>query len=671
MKKNYLILLLTFGILSLQAQDTSMNWTPEFSMKFKSIGGTAISLDGQYVAYTVREPIMDGENSEYRTQIWVAATDGSMNVQYTRGEKSSSNPAFSPDSQHIAFTSSRSGKNQVWVMRLMGGEPEQVTESPTGVGAFQWSPNGKTIAYTAVDEDTEEEKKAKKEKSYVIEVDKNFKYSHLYTISVERGEDGNRAVQRLTRGDFHISNFDWSPDGKTIVFDHKENPKINTSRMGYDISLVPADSGAVKMLVEQPGSDGGPKFSPDGKHIAFVADGGKPEPIGLGDLYIIKTSGGDLMPVPYTPDRSAGLWGWTADGENLIFGEALKTSRTAMVMPVADVLAGKKGKGTASPLCPLDGTSSAYDYNPQTGQLAYVYQTPDQPAELYLAKDFSAAPKAITNVNADIELPAMGKTELIKWTSKDGMEIEGLLTYPVDYDPDQKYPAILQIHGGPAGVFTKGFTGGPSIYLTQYFAEKGFFVLRPNPRGSSGYGKEFRYANFKDWGYGDYEDLMSGMDKLIEEGKVDEDRQVAMGWSYGGYMTSYLVTKTDRFKAASMGAGLPNLISMVTTTDIPDYLVGHFGGEFWDDYETYERHSAMYRIKNVTTPTQVIHGANDLRVPFTQGQEFYVALQRRGIETEMIVLPRTPHGPREPKLLMEVTPRIMNWFGKYVEPVRP
>jgi dipeptidyl aminopeptidase/acylaminoacyl peptidase len=472
-------------------------------------------------------------------------------------------------------------------------------------------------------------------------------------------------VQRLTRGDFHIDNFDWSPDGQTIVFDHKPNPKINTSRMGYDISVVPSDSGAVKMLIGQAGSDGNPKFSPDGKYIAFVSDGGQPEPIGLGDLYIIKAEGGEMMAAPHTPDRSAGLWGWTADSKGLLFAEAYHTNRNLMMMPVGDVLEGKKGMGKAKMLLPKKGVSGSADYNPNTGQLAFVYQNTDQPAELYVSSMDGASPKAITTINSEIELPKMGKTELIKWTSKDGMEVEGLLTYPVDYEPGKKYPGILQIHGGPAGVFTESFTGNPSIYLTQYFAEQGFFVLRPNPRGSSGYGKDFRYANFQDWGYGDYEDLMSGMDKIIEDGLVDEEKQVAMGWSYGGYMTSFLVTKTNRFKAASMGAGLPNLISMTTTTDIPDYLVGHMGGEFWDDYETYEKHSAMYRIKNVKTPTQVIHGANDLRVPFTQGQEFYVALDRLGVDTEMIVLPRTPHGPREPKLLMQVSPRIMGWFEKY------
>jgi dipeptidyl aminopeptidase/acylaminoacyl peptidase len=259
----------------------------------------------------------------------------------------------------------------------------------------------------------------------------------------------------------------------------------------------------------------------------------------------------------------------------------------------------------------------------------------------------------------------MGRTEVLQWKSTGGFEIEGLLTYPVDYQAGKPYPLILNVHGGPSGVYQQRFTGNPSTYMIQTFAQQGYAILRPNPRGSSGYGKDFRFANFKDWGYGDYDDLMAGVDKVIEMGVADPDKLFLMGWSYGGYMTSFVVTRTDRFKAASMGAGLPNLVSMVTTTDIPDYLAAHMGGEVWDDYDTYEKHSAMYRIKNVTTPTQVIHGAQDLRVPFTQGQEFYVALYRRGVPTEMVVYPRTPHGPREPKFLMDVTPRILAWFKKH------
>ena len=298
--------------------------------------------------------------------------------------------------------------------------------------------------------------------------------------------------------------------------------------------------------------------------------------------------------------------------------------------------------------------------------MSYVYEEPGQPEEVFITDLQGINPKQLTGINNDFNPGILGKTELISWKSSDGTPIEGLLTYPPGYETGKQYPVVLQIHGGPAGVFSISYTGQPGIYMTQLFAQKGYIVLRPNPRGSSGYGKEFRYANVKDWGYGDYDDLMSGVDYVLRMGIADPNLQFVMGWSYGGYMTSWIVSQTKRFKAASMGAGLPNLISMTTTTDITDYLVAHMGGKpFWEDYKEYERHSAMYYFQNVETPTQVIHGANDLRVPFTQGQEFYNALKMKGVETEMIVYPRTPHGPREPKLLMDVSPRIISWFEKY------
>ncbi len=489
-------------------------------------------------------------------------------------------------------------------------------------------------------------------------MDRHFKYQHLYTADLE---SDTFKVQRLTNGDFHVTSFDWSPDGRTIVFAHTPDPKINTNFLESDISMVPSDSGAIEVVVKRPGADRSPLFSPDGKKIAFVSHGGQPEPIGLGDVYTVELESGELAALPHTPDRNANLIGWKPDGSGLIIGEAYHTSRVALDVPLDQ-------NGNVKILTNTDGTAWNISTSEKGSQMAYVYQTPDSPPELYVTRSSSLDVKRISNVNQDVVMPEMGKTEVIRWKSKDGLEVEGLLTYPVGYEDGDKVPLVLQIHGGPAGVFTKSFTGNPSIYMTQYFAQKGIAVLRPNPRGSTGYGKDFRYANFRDWGYGDYEDVMSGVDKVIEMGLADEDKMAVMGWSYGGYMTSFLVTRTDRFKAASMGAGLPNLVSMTTTTDIPDYLVGHMGNEFWEDYDTYEKHSAIYRIKNVKTPTQVIHGQNDLRVPFTQGQEFYVALKRLGVPTEMLVLPRTPHGPREPKLLMEVSPRILKWIDPYIRP---
>lgn len=667
-RTNLLFILVCFmaGFSStLIAQDMPLSWTPEKIMEVKGLSSVALSPDGQHLAFVVREPVMEGEKSEYLSHIWLTSLSGAQPVQYTRGEKSCSDPVFSPDGKYLAFLSSRSGKSQVWRLRISGGEAEQLTAADNGVNSFQWSPDGKTIAYLMRDADTPEEALAKKEKRYVIEVDQNYKFSHLYTAAVDKDGTGQRAQRRLTQGNFDVTSFDWSPDGKTLVFAHQPNPDINTDRVSGDISLVPADSGAIKPLVTTGGVDQNPRFSPDGRWVAFESTGTGPEPIGLKDLYVVAAAGGTARALPHTPDRTASLLGWDQKGSSVMASETFRTSGVVVSVPVMP-----EAGTEARILSPQIGTSSSFALAPAHNLMAYVYQTMDDAPEVFVSRMDGSQPKKISGIHDDLKLPELGKSEVITWKSKDGLEIEGIITYPVGYEKGKKYPVVLQIHGGPAGVFTESFTGNPGIYHNQYFAEKGFVVIRPNPRGSTGYGKDFRYANFQDWGYGDYEDVMAGVDKVIEMGIGDEDRMAVMGWSYGGYLTSFLVTRTNRFKVASMGAGLPNLISMTTTTDIPDYLVGHMGVEFWDDYDRYEKHSAMYHIKNVQTPTQVIHGENDLRVPFTQGQEFYVALKRRGIPTEMLVLPRTPHGPREPKLLLEVSPRITQWFEQHLN-VKP
>ena len=651
---------------SLLGQDI---WTAESIMEYKNITQTNSSPDGRYVAYVVREALMEGEKSEYNSQIWVSSVDGVFDVQYTRGEKSSTFPRFSPDSKKIAFLSNRSGdKNQLFVMRLMGGEPEQITDTKTGIISFDWAPDGDKICFLMKDPDTEEEEKKKKEKRDVILVDQYFKYNHIYTVPLKAE---NRTVQQLTSGSFHVNAFSWSPDGKTIAFSYAPDPRLNQIYKESDISIVPADSGAITQVVKRPGRDANPYFSPDGQWIAFESHGGRPEPIGISDIYVVSPSGGQPEALIQTPDRSGHIISWSSDGKYILITESAQTSQTLYAIPsterqsVDKVIPNSSGIDIPA-LTSVEGTSSSFSFSKKGDLISYVYEEPNQPEEVFIANLKGENPKQLSSINADFNPGKHGKTELISWKSFDGKRVEGLLTYPIAYEEGKRYPIVLQVHGGPAGVFSKNYTGQPGIYMTQLFAQKGYFILRPNPRGSNGYGKDFRYANVKDWGYGDYEDLMSGVDYVLELGIADVDRQFVMGWSYGGYMTSWIVSQTNRFKAASMGAGLPNLISMTTTTDIPDYLIAHMGGEHpWENYKEYERHSAIYYFKNVETPTQVIHGANDLRVPFTQGQEFYTSLKMKRVDTEMIVYPRTPHGPREPKLLMDVSPRILSWFEKY------
>jgi len=260
----------------------------------------------------------------------------------------------------------------------------------------------------------------------------------------------------------------------------------------------------------------------------------------------------------------------------------------------------------------------------------------------------------------------MGRTESIRWRSFDGREIEGLLTYPVGYRPGSRVPLLTILHGGPPASFTQTFTGGVSAYPIAAFASAGFAVLRPNVRGSSGYGREFRYANLRDWGGGDFRDALAGIDALVHQGVVDADRLGVMGWSYGGYLTAFAITQTTRFRAASVGAGITDLISYVGTADIPGFVGSYFGGEFWDAPELWHDRSAVLNVKAVTTPTLIQHGENDLRVPISQGYELYTALKRRNVPVTMVVYPRQGHVIDEPKLQLDVMRRNLEWFRRWV-----
>ena len=658
------------------------SWTPEFSLQFQRPSQLAVSPDGSMVAYVVREAQIEGEQSSYLSQVHVAAADGSWDRQYTRGAESAGSPAFSPDGQWLAFlrkTSGEDGKTQVWRMRVGGGEARPVTDLESGVSSFQYRPDGKALAVLSSDPETKEEKQAKKEKRDPILVDQDHKYSHLYLVDLEVEDLPGEAIALTGPGAgdgesteasgevFHINGFDWTPDGKTLVFAHQRDPLINTGMMDGDLSRVDVATRVRSPLATSGGTEQSPVVSTTGDMVAYTNSGDRAEPVGLADVYVRSLSGeGGVWHTDQTPNRSANLIDWLPGSERMLLLETMGTTRQLLELDrdgnhrVVSLSQGEPMEGViGSPALSADGST-----------VAFTFETADRPPEVFVARTaaFDAEDLGAVQISSlydAVEMPAMGRTDVVTWTSKDGLPVEGLITYPVGYEPGRRVPLVLNVHGGPAGVFSQTFTGASSIYLIQHFAEKGYAVLRPNPRGSTGYGRDFRYANVRDWGFGDYEDLMSGVDWAIEQGIADAEDLYLMGWSYGGYMTSFAITRTDRFRAASMGAGLPNLVSMVHTTDIPDYLAAHQGAELWEDVEEYERHSAMYRLDRVTTPTQVLHGTGDLRVPFDQGRELYLGLQRRGVPTEMIAYPRTPHGPREPKLLMDVTPRILSWFERF------
>lgn len=639
--------------------DTSKpaRWTPETMISYHRLLGTVISPDGKWVAYTVSTPEMAGEKSEYLTHIHLAGADGQMDFQLTQGDKSCTRPLWSPDGKWIAFLSARGGeKNNLWLIRPNGGEAEKLTDAESGVNVYEWSPDGKRIAFTMNDSLSTQEKKDEKARRDAVVVDANFKYSHLYVISIEKGPKGERPVKRLTAGDFHVSNFDWSPDGKWLAFDHQATPRVNDWPT-TTIALVPSDSGAVKPLFTKPFAVN-PNFSPDGKWLSFSHDGGDTRWAQRRDIYVMPVSGGEARKVGETYDQQSNIWGWSADGKEIFCTETERTEGRAFAINVAS--------GKARALTTGNGSFGGVSFSEDAKTLAAIHHTFEQPPQVIVSAAAKFAPVKITNVNRDFPRLPMGRTEVITWKSPDGREIEGVVTYPVNYVAGRKYPLILNIHGGPAGVFTQSFTAASGAYPLQAFAAHDYVILRPNPRGSSGYGVEFRRANINDWGFGDYEDDMAGVDALVAKGVVHPDSLGVCGWSYGGYMTSFIVTRTKRFKAAIVGAGVTNLMSFTGTADIPGFLPDYFHGQPWDNFEAYAKHSAMFNVKGVTTPTLILHGEKDVRVPLSQGQEFYNALKQQDCPVQMVIYPRAPHGVQEPKFILDIGRRQLDWFEQYI-----
>jgi dipeptidyl aminopeptidase/acylaminoacyl peptidase len=637
-------------------------WTPELQMKVRPVATVRVSPDGRRVAYTVSDAVMTPDKSEILTQIWIANADGSDAFQATHAEKSSTNPQWSPDGNWLAFTSTRKeNKNNIYLLRLGGGEAEPLTDVKTGVGNFAFSPDGRSIAYTMRDPLSDEEEKSNKGRADYRWVDENVKLSRLYVMPVAKDAAGKREARKLTGEAAYTidGDFDWSPDGKWIAFSHTLTSKAN-DWTSADVSAVEVATGKVTPLAATPAAEFSPRFSPDGKWIALVVSDNPPRWAQSGVVSVMPATGGQPRALAASHDGQPGLGGWSADGKRILFAEARGTGTQLYSLDVAANKITEVGDSRQ--------VLSGFSLNHPRTMIGFTAQASDRPPEGYVSRAETFAPVQVTRANADLPKPPLGRTEVIKWKSADGKEIEGLLTYPVGYQPGRRVPLILNVHGGPAGVFQQTYLGLRGAYPLASFAAKGYAVLRPNPRGSSGYGTEFRRANIKDWGFGDYQDLMTGVDKVIEMGVADPERLGVMGWSYGGYMTSWVITQTKRFKAASAGAPVTNLVSFVGTADIPGFLPDYFGGQPWDIIDTYRKHSPMFNVKGVSTPTMIQHGEADDRVPISQGYELYNSLKTQGVPTRMIVLPRQPHGPTEPKMVLKVMQTNLEWFDKYIGP---
>ncbi len=631
-------------------------WTPELSMQVQTIGDAVPSPDGRWVAYTQTRAVMETEKSEMLTHIFLARSDGSHRLQLSQGERGANSPSFSPDGRFVYFLSARLGRTNLWRVPVDGGEAEMLTDWKGELTTYRVSPGGRSVAFTGIEPSAEEER-ARRQKLDFRVVDKNPKNHALWLIPAEADTQGRRPARKLFDPAYHITRFEWSPDSRHIAFEHWPTPAPD-DWPGADISEVQVANGTVRPLATTGAAEEDPHYSRDGRYLAYLRSSDPPRWTRGMRIVLLPRPAGAPRGLPATHDEQPNLVGWSADSSRLLFAEARGTRSALYAMPLEGParLIYEPAKGVIA-LGARINTSGTH--------IAFAQESSEEAPEAFLLNLGSGGPAQVSRANADLSKPPLGETRRIEWKAADGLVIEGLLTYPAGYTPGKKYPLVLSIHGGPHGAFSETFIGRPGLYPYAAFAARGQAILRSNIRGSAGYGEKFRVANLNDWGGKDYQDLMAGVDQVIGMGVADPDRMAVMGWSYGGFMTSWVVTHTRRFKAAAVGAGVSNLWSQTGTSDIRSNKISAFGAP-WDDLEIYLKHSPLRYVKAAATPTLILHGENDARVPISQGYELYYALKRLGVPTQMVVYPRTPHGPREPKFVMDIMRRHLAWMEKYV-----
>jgi dipeptidyl aminopeptidase/acylaminoacyl peptidase len=639
------------------AADGPSGWSPALSMQVQTVDDVTPSPDGKLVVWTQKRARMDPEHSEFVTSVFLAHADGSNRVQLTRGEKSATAPQFSPDGRYVFFISDRvAGKKNLFRIPVSGGEAEMLTEWKGVLGAYKISPDGRRVAFAAIDEDKDAERRKKEKNDYKV-IDENKRNQALYVKPIDT--DAPMRARQLVDNHRHIAWFEWSPDGQRIVYEHHPTASADDARRG-DIAEVDPGSGRVTPLAHGPGSASHPIYSPDGRYIAFLRGADRRDETEGQRIVLLTRDGGAVRELPSTFDEHPELAGWMRDSKSILYSEFKSVRGVVYSMPV---------DGAPSSLwSPQRGTIGRVHLSEDGKCIGFPMQSPDEPVEAYVAAVAGGSGNSIrvSAANTTLAKPRIGKTELIRWKSKDGMEIEGLLTTPVKYQAGKRVPLILNVHGGPSGVFSETFLGSSGPYPLAAWSANGFAILRANPRGSTAYGREFRRGVVEDWGGMAFQDLMAGVDHVIAMGIADPEKLGIMGWSYGGYMTAWAITQTTRFKVAAVGAGISNTVSMYGTQDIPSVFEDYFGGTPWEKPAVYAKNSPMEFVTRVKTPTLIQHGEADPRVPVSQGYEYYRALKKLGVPVRMVVYPRMPHGSEEPKFTLHIMQEHLDWAEKYL-----
>ena len=663
---------------------------PDFKvvLSLQTVSGPRISPDGDAVLYTVTTT--DWEDNRFDREIWLA-NQGQEPFQLTRtAGGNSSSPSWSPDGCWVAFLADRGDESQIWLISPNGGEARSLTSVEDGVSDFEWSPDGSKMAVAITEQQAEHRKKLEEAYGEYAVEDADFKMTHLWILDVplaldEEGgsklpptekpsADGDEdtveeqadsvqeetqgdSFRRLTSGsDFTVDTFRWSPDSTLIAFDHRPDPRIESSSH-RDISIVEVDTGVVRPLVQRDGPDGDPYFSPDGMWILFSTQNGRFEYYFNSELAKVPVDGGEPVVLTGAFDEDARAVAWLPDGIRFIALE--RTHRRLFQLDPEN--------GTVDTVT-IDNAPEVIwsaDFSQDGRSMAFQAEGPHSLDEIYRIESGATEAEIITGMTRQTGDWLVGTREMVEWQSADGTTIEGVLLKPEGFDPGVKHPLLVIIHGGPSWLSFPSLVYS-YVYPVQQWLEKGAVILMPNYRGSAGYGEAFRSLNVRNLGVGDAWDVLSGVDHLIDQSFVDPERTGAMGWSQGGYISAFLTTTSDRFQGISVGAGISNWMTYYVNTDIHPFTRHYLQGTPWSDPEVYAKTSPMTHINKAVTPTLIQHGEFDRRVPTPNAYELYQGLQDVGAPVELIIYKGFGHGISKPKERLAATWHNWRFFAEWV-----
>lgn len=641
-----------------------------------------LSPDGRQVVYSVRSA--DWEHNAYVNQLWLAEVNGAAGArrwQLTRGAKSATAAAWSPDGKWIAFLAERPApadtkptpdpgtatatgpdkhpaERQIWVISPNGGEAWRLTQHATNVEAFQWSPDSRRIAFTAAAGESAASEHRTKEYSDYRVFEHDYAQTGLWAVAVREGEGGAEEAL-VNAATLNVGGFDWAPDGTRIAFSATRDPQLAEGGTAK-LYLVASHPGAEAQPVETPaGPATNPHFSPDGTALAFNSYFGAPEYFYANQRIAtlkLASPGATAVDVTANFDEDANLVGWGAQG--IYFSAAQKTAAAVYRLAPGGALLRLTAADTYRAVQP----SFTRDYT----KWAFLGSDPEHMAEVEVSPTATFTPQRLTDFQTQLGAYTLGRAEVVSWTSQDGARIEGVLHKPANFVAGRKYPLLVVIHGGPTGVSNAALNPSDSYYPIQRFLARGALVLEPNYRGSAGYGAAFRKLNVRNLGVGDMWDVMSGVDALIARGLVDPSRMGAMGWSEGGYISAFLTTHTDRFKAISVGAGISDWMTYYVSTDITPFTRQYLLATPWSDPAIYAKTSPITTITQARTPTLIQQGSLDQRVPVPDSFELYRGLQDMHVPSRLILYTGYGHPITKPKSNLAVLQANWDWFAHYL-----